>query len=117
MNNTASTFLLSALMAAPLASAFKLNGVAPRIFSPREPSAAVNRAIFDFSNPDGAEVTIRIFDISGALVRRNLDYDSSTGKMYWNGRSQGGSFVKGGVYIYQIETGAEVLTGTVVVAI
>ena len=117
MNNTASTLLLSALLAAPLASAFKLTGVAPRIFSPRAADAAANRVNFSFSNPDGAEVTIRIFDVGGALVRRNLDYDPGTGKMYWNGRNQGGSFVKGGVYIYQIETGAEVLTGTVVVAI
>lgn len=115
MNYIASTLALSALMAAPASAAFKLTGVSPRVFSPREGNTAINRAWFRFSNPDGAEVTIRIYDINGALVRRNLDYSGPD--MYWNGRDQGGSLVKGGLYIYQIESGEQVLTGTVVVAV
>lgn len=116
MNRHLANLLLPAiLLAAPLASAFRLTGVAPRVFSPRAADPAVNRVKFTFSNPDGAEVTVRIFDVTGALVRRNLDYSGAD--LVWNGRDQSGSLVKGGLYIYQLEAGDKVLTGTVVVAI
>lgn len=115
MKNIASVVFLTAMLAAPAGAAFTLTRVAPRIFTPGEGSTAVNRARFTFANPEGAEVTIRIFDVTGALVRRNLDSESATVK-YWDGRDQGGSQVRAGIYIYQIEVGEEVLTGTVVVA-
>ena len=104
-----------AVKAAPMASSFTLTKVAPRIFSPDEASTNVNRARFYFENPDLGEVTIRIFDITGSLVRRNLESEGAN-IMYWNGKDQSGVLVKGGVYIYQIEAADKVLTGTVVVA-
>lgn len=104
-----------AIRAAPLASVFTVTKVAPRIFSPDEPDPLVNRARFYFENPGGGEVTIRIFDITGALVRRNLESEGSN-IMFWNGKDQAGVLVKGGVYIYQIEATDKVITGTVVVA-
>lgn len=104
-----------AVRAAPLASSFSLTKVAPRIFTPEEASTTVNRARFYFENPGGGEVTIRIFDITGALVRRNLESESSN-IMFWNGKDQSGAAVKGGIYLYQIEAGEEIITGTVVVA-
>ena len=116
MSNILIAFILAALLAAPLAAAFTFTSVTSRIFSPKEGDNAVNRARFHFNNPDAGEVTIRIFDIKGSLIRRNLDTESAS-TMYWNGRNQSGSFVKGGIYIYQIEAGEEVITGTVVVAI
>jgi len=115
MRNLLNALLLLALLAAPAAAAFALTKVTPRVFSPAEGNPDVNRARFHFTNPDAGEVTIRIFDIKGSLVRRNLDSESA-GVMYWNGRDQGGSMVRGGIYIYQIEAGEQVLTGTVVVA-
>ena len=115
MRNLLNALLLLALLASPAAAAFALTRVTPRVFSPGEGSPDVNRARFHFTNPEGGEVTIRIFDIKGSLVRRNLDSESA-GVMYWNGRDQGGSVVRGGIYIYQIEAGELVLTGTVVVA-
>ena len=62
-----------------------------------------------------AGVTIRIFDITGALVRRNLESEGGN-IMFWNGKDQAGTMVRGGVYLYQIEASDKVLTGTVVVA-
>ncbi len=103
-----------AVKAAPLASVFTLTKVVPRVFSPDDPSPTVNRVTFSFENPGGGEVTIRIFDITGALVRRNLD--SQGFNMYWDGKDQSGALVKGGIYIYQLEASDKVLTGTVVVA-
>jgi hypothetical protein len=104
-----------AVQFAPLAEGFTLTKVAPRIFSPDEPSTVINRAVFTYENPGNVEVTIRIFDITGALVRRNLAVDTSTA-MSWDGRDQSGGAVKGGIYIYQIEAGDKILSGTVVVA-
>jgi len=104
-----------AVKAAPLASEFALTKVAPRIFSPDEPDNNVNRARFYFENPDGGEVTIRIFDITGALVRRNLESEGAN-IMFWNGKDQSGALVRGGVYLYQMEATDKVITGTVVVA-
>ena len=116
------TFGQFAVKAAPLSSDFKLTKVAPRIFSPNLPDSVVtgagvpiNRAIFTYENPGCAEVTIRIFDVTGALVRRNLDLMNCS-QMFWNGKDQGGSPVNGGIYIYQMESGEKVVTGTVVVA-
>lgn len=115
MSNLFNALLLSTLLAAPAAAAFTLTKVTPRVFSPGEGNPVVNRARFHFTNPDSGEITIRIFDIKGSLVRRNLDSESPL-VMYWNGRDQGGSMVRGGIYIYQIEVGEQVITGTVVVA-
>lgn len=108
-----------AVRAATLASQFTLTKVAPRIFTPDAPDATpgktISRATFYFENPGNGEVTIRVFDITGALVRRNLE-SAGTSMMFWDGRDQAGAPVKGGVYIYQVEAGEEVFTGTVVVA-
>lgn len=104
-----------AVKASALASEFTLTKVAPRIFSPETASASVNRARFYFENPGMGEVTIRIFDVTGAIVRRNLESEGAN-VMFWNGKDQAGAPVKGGVYIYQIEAADKVLTGTVVVA-
>ncbi|MDT8287152.1 MAG: hypothetical protein RQ748_08600, partial [Elusimicrobiales bacterium] len=104
-----------ALKAAPLATEFTLTKVAPRIFTPDEPSDSFNRARFYFAGSAGAEVTIRIFDVTGALVRRNLEAEMAN-VMFWNGRDQSGTLVRGGIYVYQVECGEKVITGTVVVA-
>ena len=108
-----------AVRADTLASEFTLTKVAPRIFTPDAPDATpgktISRATFYFENPSGGEVTIRVFDITGALVRRNLE-SAGASMMFWDGRDQAGALVKGGVYIYQVEAGEEVFTGTVVVA-
>lgn len=116
------TFGQFAVKAAPLSSTFALSKVAPRIFTPdvvnADPDNLVNHVTFSYENPGCGEVTIRIFDITGALVRRNLDA-SGVGVcngMVWNGKDQAGAIVKGGVYIYQVEAGDKVITGTVVVA-
>jgi hypothetical protein len=100
---------------APVSESFAVTKVAPRIFTPEESSTVINRVHFYYENPSNAEVTIRIFDVSGALVRRALDREGDN-IMYWDGRDKDGTVVKGGIYIYQIEAGNKIITGTVVVA-
>jgi flagellar hook assembly protein FlgD len=97
------------------AESFTVTKVAPRIFTPEESSTVINRVGFYFENPDNDEVTIRIFDVTGALVRRNLERDGDN-SMFWDGYDNDGDVVKGGVYVYQIEAGKKIITGTVVVA-
>jgi hypothetical protein len=104
-----------ALGLAQAAESFTVNKVAPRIFTPEETVTLVNRVRFYFENPDAVEVSIRIFDATGALVRRNLAREGDN-IMFWDGRDNDGTVVRGGVYLYQIEAGNAIITGTVVVA-
>jgi flagellar hook assembly protein FlgD len=90
---------------------FKVNKVEPRIFAPDEG----NRVRFTFENPDFSEVTINIYDITGALVKKNLLREEEN-IMYWDGRDEDNKKVKGGIYIYQVEAGGEIVTGTIIVA-
>ncbi len=101
------------------ASGFKFIEVRQRIFTPEEASSKANRCIFSYNNPDYEPVSIRIFNAEGCLVRDNLAPNGSTGtieEQYWDGKDNSGSSVKSGVYIYQMESGKIVQTGTVVVA-
>ncbi|MBN2408010.1 MAG: hypothetical protein JXJ19_09980 [Elusimicrobia bacterium] len=110
---------------ARLADKFTLNTVYPRIFTPDLPSeeepivndtkVSVNSVHFFFENPNFAEVTIKIFDITGAEVKRNLRREGEN-SMVWDGRDDDGNVVRGGIYIYQIESDGEVINGTIVVA-
>ncbi|MDD4004818.1 MAG: FlgD immunoglobulin-like domain containing protein, partial [Elusimicrobiaceae bacterium] len=98
---------------------FKFIEVKQRVFTPDESSPKANRCIFSYQNPAYDAVTIKIFDVAGCLVRNNLASNGSAGtteEQYWDGRDGSGSTVKAGVYIYQIESGKTVQTGTVVVA-
>ena len=100
---------------APLAASFSVTDVAPRVFSPDEASPSANRVRFFFANPDGNEVTIRIFDAAGAVVRRTIERESEY-VMFWDGRDDSGKTVKSGIYIYQIEAGIQIINGAVVVS-
>jgi len=93
---------------------FTLLNVAPKAFTPEEGAGSVNCVRFTFSNPYFAEVTIRIFDICGAKIRSSLRRESAN-VMAWDGRNDGGGFVRGGIYIYQAEAGEKIFSGTIVV--
>jgi len=60
---------------------------------------------------DDSDVTIRIYDISGSMVRElNLGhktsgiYTSKESSAYWDGRNESGESVASGVYFYAIKT-------------
>ncbi|MBI5202341.1 MAG: hypothetical protein HY925_12195, partial [Elusimicrobia bacterium] len=69
--------------------------------SPMDPDDRVNKARFNLQNPNGDEVSLRIFDRSGSLVRSNGIRDASSAGaaiiLYWDGRDDKGAVVKGGV--------------------
>ncbi len=98
-----------------LARSFRLNAVEPKIFTPEESDYRINEVGFYFENPKFEEVTIRIFDVRGRIVRRNLR-SAGENLIVWDGKDESGQIVRGGVYIYQVEAGGEVINGTVVIA-
>lgn len=69
-----------------------------------------------------AHVTIRIYNITGQLVRR-LDlgekepgtYATRDRAAYWDGLNDQGKEVASGVYFYQLQAGSEVFTRKMVV--
>lgn len=90
---------------------FKLESVTPRIFTPD--LGDVVR--FSFENPNFSEVTIRIFNITGAEVKNSLIREQEN-IMVWDGKDEENNIVSGGIYIYQIEADGEVISGAIVVA-
>jgi flagellar hook assembly protein FlgD len=95
---------------------FGLSSVEPKIFSPDEVgNVTVGKVRFTISNPDLSEVTVKIYDLEGHLVRTNLERDGEE-MIYWDGKDAGGEIVRSGVYLYEIEGANKVITGTVVVA-
>ncbi|MBI4348214.1 MAG: hypothetical protein HY553_15340, partial [Elusimicrobia bacterium] len=98
-----------------LASQFNLTGVAPRVFAPNEPDDRIAKVRFTYENPTADEVSLRIFDRTGALVRSNGGREAAN-ILFWDGRDDKGAVVKAGVYIYQLDVAGKSITGAVVVA-
>jgi hypothetical protein len=91
--------------------------VYPRIISPNG-DGANDVAIFQFGEGQiaGVSLTGEIFDINGikiATLRSGPDPDST---LMWDGKTDSGSVVPSGIYIYQISVAGERANGTVVVA-
>ncbi|MFQ6043595.1 MAG: gliding motility-associated C-terminal domain-containing protein, partial [Candidatus Poribacteria bacterium] len=84
---------------------------APNPFTPNGSGDETDRTIFHVATRDNnIQFTIKIFDLNGRLVK-TLEYNNNV----WYGRDEHGRAVEGGLYIYQIRSGEEVISGTVVV--
>ena len=67
-----------------------------------------------FDLADAGEVTIRVYDVGGQVVRR-LDlgyidagkYHARDAAAYWDGRNESGEGVASGVYLYEIRAGEQ----------
>ena len=59
---------------------------------------------FQFQSPGGsAEVTIKIYTITGRLIREITDLaHPGFNKIYWDGRDEAGDILANGVYLYKI---------------
>jgi hypothetical protein len=60
-----------------------------------------------FSLPQESKVSIKIYDISGSLVRTLVNDNRPAGEynVAWNGLNDNGTLVSSGVYIYRLEAG------------
>lgn len=101
--------------AVPKPDDLKLTSVVPKVFAPQESLTTANRVKFTYAYNGTGEITVRIYDVTGAMVRRNIDRESDT-VMCWDGTDKDGGVVKAGIYIYQIEVGKNIINGTVIVA-
>ncbi len=93
-----------------------LTEVAPRIMTPNGDSKN-DKVFFKFDNSlTGIPLETNVFDVNGAKIGSlqidNLDSSFLT----WDGRSDSGSTVSAGIYIYSIKIGKSLATGTIVVA-
>lgn len=67
----------------------------------------------EFSLPQHGRATLKVFDLRGRLVRSLLDasLDAGAHAAEWDGRSDDGSSVATGVYLYRLEFGGESVVG------
>ena len=82
----------------------------PNPFNPRTTIA--------YSVPEGTHVTLRIYDLRGALVSTlvNGQVEAGDHAVVWNGRDDYGSGVASGVYFARIDSKHGVLTRKMVLA-
>lgn len=90
--------------------------VYPNPFTPASSDSRFNKVTFYFENNDNEPVEIKIWDITGVLVRR-LEGPPGVITIEWDGRNEYGDIVEGGVYIWQLKVGNSMAgRGTLVVA-
>jgi gliding motility-associated-like protein len=89
-----------------------MNGwAAPNPFTPNGSGDATDRTVFHVATQHGsADFAVKIYDLNGRLVKSLED-----GRRVWDGTDEDGQLVEGGLYIYQIKSGEQILSGTVVV--
>ncbi len=80
------------------------------------PFNPITRIDYQVAEP-GDRVILRIFDITGRLVRELVNGEKSSGRytVEWDGRNQAGTPVATGIYLYRINIGGEFIrTGKLV---
>ena len=70
------------------------------------------RVTIAYTVPGPNRLSVKIFDVRGALVRTLLDEQVATsGEAVWDGRTDGGRAVASGVYFYEVRCGSNVEIG------
>jgi hypothetical protein len=85
-------------------SQFSLSQNIPNPFNPTTSIA--------FSLPERGDISLKIYDVSGALVRTLAEgsFDPGPHDVQWNGRDNAGNSVSSGVYLYRLTTGKQSMT-------
>jgi hypothetical protein len=111
------TYLLTALhpfgvVSEPGQTAITGSGVTRVALYPAHPNPAPGTTTIGFALPRQAQVRLRVYDVAGRLVRTLIDGPTTAGEgvKIWDGRSDDGGPVAGGVYFYRLETNDRTLT-------
>jgi len=64
----------------------------------------------------GTTPSLKIFDLSGSLIAEATEKISGSGEIVWDGKDMIGAVMDSGIYVYQIQAGDEIITGSVVLA-
>jgi gliding motility-associated-like protein len=99
-----------------LADGFSFLGTSNRFITPNGDGKNDNIA-FNFYNPAYSEVQGYIYDLKGRLVANTMPPNTTdiNGQLLWNGKSNNGTTVNTGVYVYLITCESSVYRGVVVV--
>ncbi|URA10564.1 FlgD immunoglobulin-like domain containing protein [Thermospira aquatica] len=92
--------------------------VDPKVFTPRRGGREVQNMKLSivFEQPVEKYV-VKIYDLKGNLVYKvERSGEFASGEVYWDGKDLSGYDVAGGVYVYKIEAGGHVYSGTIVIA-
>ncbi len=79
---------------------------------PATPNPFGHRTALSYELPSAGMVGVRVFDVSGKLVRTLVDSEYQTAgprTLVWNGRDDGGRPVASGVYFFKVDIGGESL--------
>lgn len=89
----------------------------PNPFTPLSSNADFNQVVFPARTIEdvSGEFTVSIYDIDGMLVKTLAALPGET-EVIWDGRDETGEIVESGVYVYQLQVGEHVKTGTLIVA-
>ena len=89
----------------------------PNPFTPLSSNEDFNQVVFPARAIEDAsgEFTVHIYDIDGMLVKTLTALPGET-KLIWDGRDEAGEIVESGVYVYQLQVGESIKTGTLIVA-
>jgi hypothetical protein len=87
-------------------TAATLNGGEVKLYDNLFNPAKGERTRVDYTIDDEGQVTIKIYNIVGELVRTLVDDNKTAGSYteYWNGRNDSSETVASGVYLFYIET-------------
>ncbi len=89
--------------------------VTPNPFTPYGSNSLYNKVTFAFSNDANENVEVKIWDITGTLVK-TIDGGVSNA-IPWYGTNEKEEAVESGVYIYQVKAGNSIIgKGTIIVA-
>jgi hypothetical protein len=80
---------------------------APRLLSQNHPNPFNPVTSIRYVVPDASHVTLRVYSLSGLLVRTLVDraLPAGTREVTWNGTDNAGNSVVSGVYFYQLRAG------------
>ena len=73
------------------------------------PNPFLKRAVINYSLPDQREVTIKVFDLTGRLIRvveRGMRKEG-THRLYWDGKNWAGEEISAGIYFVRLEVSAQ----------
>ncbi len=71
------------------------------------PNPMLNKTFIRFSLPKSSEVSLRIYDVSGQLVRilANEPMNAGVNSIMWDARDSDGKLMPGGIYFYELKVG------------
>jgi hypothetical protein len=84
---------------------------------PNKPNPFALTTLIRYQIPYPARVILKIYSISGQLVKTIVNRDQDTGlyEVRWDGHDDNGQLVASGVYFYSLSTGIERTTGKMLI--